>query len=211
MNPSNVENSELRLVERAAAGDRDARRTLFERHRQAAYQTALRVTGRHQDALDVVQDAFVKAFGQLARFRHGSSFRTWLLRIVTNQALDLLRRHKVRLAVPLDAGDDDRGPLPIADDDPQPVGADLERAELAERLREALEALPVEQRTVFALYANGDMTYGEIAETLGIPIGTVMSRLYHARRRLQAALGDLAPGGTGQTEGQVSQKVGTKR
>ena len=194
VNFSNVEDSEVRLVEQAAAGDREARRTLFERHRQAAYQAALRVTGRHQDALDVVQDGFIKAFERLSRFRHGSSFRTWLMRIVTNQALDLLRRRKVRVAVPLDTtADDDRGSLPVADEERQPVGAELERAELAERLREALEALPVEQRTVFALYAHGEMTYGEIAETLGIPIGTVMSRLYHARRRLHGMLADLAP------------------
>ena len=170
------------------------------------------MTGRHQDALDVVQDGFIKAFEQLARFRHGSSFRTWLLRIVTNQALDLLRRRKVRLAMPLDTtADDERGPLPIADDDPPPIGAELERAELAERLQRALEALPMEQRTVFALYANGDMTYGEIAETLGIPIGTVMSRLYHARRRLHGMLADLAPGGAGRAAGPTTPKIGTQR
>jgi RNA polymerase sigma-70 factor (ECF subfamily) len=78
-------------------------------------------------------------------------------------------------------------------------GDELERGELAGRLRRAIEALPPDQRAVFALYATGDMTYGQIAEALGIPIGTVMSRLYHARRRLHEMLPDLAPA-TGRVE-----------
>jgi RNA polymerase sigma-70 factor (ECF subfamily) len=196
VNRSNVDNPEIQLVERAAAAQRDARRELFERHREAAYRVALRVTGRHEDALDVVQDGFIKAFERLGEFQHGSSFRTWLLRIVTNRALDLLRARKVRLAVSLDR-DDERSPAPPAGDRDAQPGRALEDRELAERLHRALESLPPEQRAVFALYATGDMTYGQIAEAVGVPIGTVMSRLYHARRRLHELLEDLAPSGAG--------------
>jgi len=192
MTTSNVDNPELRLVESAADGDREARRELFELHREAAYRAAMRITGRHEDALDVVQDAFIKAFERLGDFQRGSSFKTWLLRIATNRALDLLRSRKVRIAAPLDGGDESRIELPAGDKAPAP-GAAMERRELADRLQQAVDSLPPDQKTVFALYAGGDMTYGQIAEAVGAPVGTVMSRLYHARRRLHDMLPDLAP------------------
>jgi len=187
---SHVDEVESRLVADAVRGDREARRALFERYREAAYGTAYRITGRMEDALDVVQDSFISAFENLGRFQGQASFKTWLLRIVANRALDLLRSRKVRLATSLD-GDEESGPQPAAAE--APAGTALEQDELSERLQRALESLPPDQRAVFALYATGDMTYGQIAEVLGIPVGTVMSRLFHARRRLRAALPDLAP------------------
>ncbi len=197
VNRSNVEQTEVCLVDRAAAGDREARRQLYVLHREAAYLIALRVTRREQDALDAVQDGFIRAFERLGDFQHESGFKTWLLRIVSNRALDLLRARKVRLAVPLDSGDDGPGPdLAVAETDDRPDRG-LEARELAERLHEAINSLPADQRAAFALYATGDMTYGQIAEVLGIPIGTVMSRLYHARRRLHEMLPDLASSGAG--------------
>ena len=188
---SDVDNSELRLVQQAAEGDRDARRTLFEQHREIAYRVALRVTSRSEDALDVVQDAFIRAFDRLETFNRESGFRTWFLRIVTNRALDLVRARKVRLAVPLDGSDDD--PAPASATGPAQPDAGLENAELGDRLRAAIDALPPAQRAVFSLYATGELTYAEIAEALDIPVGTVMSRLYHARQRLHELLPDLAP------------------
>lgn len=191
--PSIVDSSELRLVDQAAGGNRDAQHRLFELHRDAAFRVALRITGRREDALDVVQDGFIRAFERLNEFQRGAQFRTWLLRIVSNRALDLLRARKVRLAIPLD-GDDDEARVQLEDRCGEAAPeADLERAELAGRLQRAIEGLPADQRAVFALYATGDLTYGQIAEVLGIPIGTVMSRLYHARRRLHEQLSDLAP------------------
>lgn len=186
--------AEQSLIEAAAAGSNDARRELFELHRDAAYQVAFRVTGRAEDALDVVQDAFIKAFESLASFQRDARFRTWLLRIATNRALDLLRARKVRLAASLDARDDDdeRRLDPAATSDRAPDAA-LEQSELAARLQAAIDRLPIEQRTVFSLFAVGELTYGEIAEASGVPIGTVMSRLFHARRKLHEWLGDLAP------------------
>ena len=190
---SNVEPEELREVDAAASGDREARRALFERHRTAAFAVAFRVTGRREDALDVVQDAFIKAFDALGGFQRGASFRTWLLRIVGNRALDVVRARRVRLAASLDG--DERGGVPEPADrsgglDP---GAGLEREEAAVRVAAAVAKLPPDQRIVFSMYATGEMTYGQIAEAIGIPVGTVMSRLFHARAKLKVALADLDP------------------
>lgn len=194
MKPSFVESSERRTVTAAAAGDRRARQELYERHRDAVYRAALRITGRHEDALDVVQDAFIRAFEGLADFHGEAGFRTWVVRIASNRALDSLRSRRVRRAASLDSGQDDGSPAalgPAARDDVTP-GDGLEREELADRVRAAIAALPPDQGRVFLLYAGGELTYGEIAEAVGIPIGTVMSRIFHARRRLRAMLGDPA-------------------
>ncbi len=194
MTATNVHTAEFRLGAAAAAGDRQAQRELFERHREVAYRVALRITGRVEDALDVVQDSFIRAFERLGEFQRESGFQTWFLRIVSNRALDVLRARKVRLAIPIEtASEDSAAPelvLPAADDAP---GSRLERRELAQRIRAAMDALPPDQKAVFSLYSTGEMTYGAIAEALGIPIGTVMSRLHHARRKLHEMLPDLAP------------------
>lgn len=195
VDPASV-NLQLSLIRAAAAGDRDARRRLFENYRDAAYRVAFRITGRMEDALDVVQDSFIAAFDKLDQFQGEGGFTTWLLRIVTNRALDHLRARKVRQTVPL-VRDNEDAPEPIITYKDAAAADDglarLTREEVGSRLRQALEALPPDQRAVFALYANGDMTYGEIAAVLGIPIGTVMSRLFHARRKLRDELSDLAP------------------
>lgn len=190
-----VKVEEWPLVKRAAAGDRAAQQELFVRYREPAFIVALRITGRHEDALDAVQDSYIKAFERLVDFQGESGFKTWLLRIVTNTSLDLLRSRKVRVAAPLDAGGDDDEPRlePAAPDAERLISGALEQQELSMRLQSAIETLPPDQRAAFALYATGELTYGQIAEVMGIPIGTVMSRLFHARKRLQGTLRDLAP------------------
>jgi RNA polymerase sigma-70 factor (ECF subfamily) len=189
-----ADNEELWLLDAAAAGDREARRRLFERHRDAVYQVAFRVTGRMEDALDVVQDSFIAAFDKLASFARESGFKTWLLRIATNRALDLLRSRKVRAGVAIEAADEEgASPQLAVSSFGDGVAAELEQREIGERIRQALDALPPEQRAVFSLYATGEMTYGQIAKVLEVPIGTVMSRLFHARRRLRELLPGLSP------------------
>lgn len=189
----NVDPTEQGRIDRAARGDRDAQRELFDLHRDIAYATALRITGRHEDALDVVQDAFIKALENLASFQRDAGFRTWLVRIVSNRALDLLRARKVRLAVSIDREDDGapRG-VELAAANAEP-GVNLEREDTLNRVRRAVASLPEEHRIVFTLFADAEMSYGEIAEALEIPIGTVMSRLFHARKKLACLLDDLAP------------------
>lgn len=182
------------LVDRAAGGDTFAQHALFERFRDIAYQTAFRVTSRNEDALDIVQDAFIRAFARLSEFQRESGFKTWLLRIVTNRALDLLRARKVRLATSIDTDEgDQRRYEPAESESKSDPSWNLEKSEVSARLQIAIESLPPDQRAVFALYSTGEMSYGEIAAAVGVPIGTVMSRLFHARQKLQEKLADLVP------------------
>lgn len=189
---SNVDPKEQRLIASAVAGDSAARWELFEGHRDVAYRVAARIIGRHDDALDAVQDAFIKAFDRLGELASGDGFRAWLLRIVANRALDMLRAKRVRRATSLDRGEDDGG-APEPASDAAAVDADIESAEATEQVQRAVDRLPPDQKAVFSMYATGELTYGEIAAALGVPIGTVMSRLFHARKKLQEMLAAHAP------------------
>jgi RNA polymerase sigma-70 factor, ECF subfamily len=181
--------SDAALLERFAAGDRSALDELFRRCRGVAYRVAYRLLGREADALDAVQDAFVKALTHLDRFRGHSSFKTWLLRVVSNAALDVGRQRKRDARTPqAPAGDppDRFGPagLPAPD-------AELARADLRRKIDSALVRLPDSQRQTFVLHVDGGLSYREVAESLGISIGTVMSRLFYARQKLKTLLADL--------------------
>lgn len=176
------------LLERAAAGDATALDELFRRYRTVAYRVAYRLLGNEADALDAVQDGFVNAVSHVARFRGQSSFRTWLLRIVSNAALDLGRARRRRLArTAPGCPSPDELTLPAGDPDPD---AGLRRQDLRVLLDKALAQLPLAMRQTFVLHADGGLTYREVADALGISIGTVMSRLFYARQRLRTILGD---------------------
>jgi RNA polymerase sigma-70 factor, ECF subfamily len=183
-----VHTDEERLLAGAREGDRLAWQTLFERHREVAYRVAWRVTGNGEDALDAVQEGFIRAYRNLDRFAGASSFRTWLLRIVYRQAIDLRRKGSSRRILSIDQGEQTLAaglPDPRSDTNP---AEPLARAELGMELAQALEQLPDEQRQAFVLHAEGQMTYAQIAESQAVPIGTVMSRIYYARRRLRDLL-----------------------
>lgn len=177
------------LVQDALEGRQDAFRRLFERRHKGAYRVAYRFLGDREDALDAVQESFVKAYRALDRFERRSSFKTWLMRIVTNTCLDMRRsrgaRHETELSdelmemIPQEGRPHRRrqGPLDEAQYD-----------ELSLGLQKALEQLSEDHRTVFVLHTQEQMAYREIAETLQINIGTVMSRLFHARKNLQKIL-----------------------
>jgi len=179
------------VVGRARRGDGQARRWLFEQFREVAFRVAWRVTGHEADAMDVVQDAYIKAFESLDALADGGRFKTWLLRIVNNKALDLLRARKVRKAVSLERDDEQDWSGQIPSDGEDDPAADLSVRETQARVAAALDALPPDQRSVLSLFAAGSMTYGEIAEVVGVPLGTVMSRLYRARRQMMEMLSDL--------------------
>jgi RNA polymerase sigma-70 factor (ECF subfamily) len=175
------------LLDRVGAGDRAALDELFRRHRAVAYRVAYRLLGREDDALDAVQDGFVKALTHLGRFGGRCSFKTWLLRIVSNAALDLGRRRA------RDGWNDDTPPpdaLRRADPAAGPPDAAAERADLRAVIDAALARLPAAQRQTFVLHADGGLSYREVADALGISIGTVMSRLFYARQKLKALLAD---------------------
>ena len=185
--------SDEQLLARHAAGERPALEELFRRYRLPAYRVAYRLLGHEADALDAVQEGFVKALTHLDSFQGRSSFKTWLMRVVSNAALDLGRQRGRREALSFDAADaaEAGDAQPLVADDP---AKGLERADLRRLLDQALATLPEAQRRTFVLHAEAGLSYREVAEALGISIGTVMSRLYYARLKLRAFLAlRLAP------------------
>ena len=180
------------LVRLAREGSRSACEELFQRHRGVAYRVAHRILNNEQDALDAVQDGFLKAFLALADFDGRSVFRTWLIRIVSNAAIDLGRKRNRRsilntaltmvLGKPSDNGEGHQRNEPATDEDPS---KGLHNDDLRKALDRALLKLSLDVRTTFVLFAEAGLSYKEIAETQKIPVGTVMSRLNYARRKLQ--------------------------
>lgn len=185
------------LVERAVTGDGEAFETLFTKYRQRLFGVVWRVLKNEDAALDVVQDAFVKAYQGLEQLRGETRFYPWLRRIAVNQAIDRLRHIKRGVEVGFDeaqygAGenaDADRARPGDADraERESPVRA-AELGEFSAALQGALDQLSDTHRSVFVLHAAEGMTYREIAEALGCNIGTVMSRLFYARKKLQELL-----------------------
>lgn len=169
------------LVRRARDRDPAAREELFLRHRDDAYRAAYRLLGDEHDAMDAVQESLLKAFRRLDEFDGRGGFRFWLLRIVMNTALDQGRRRKRSRDVALEADPTSDTP----DDDPS---RGLARADLRRSLDEALAKLSPTLRATFVMFAEAGFTYKEIAEAQEVPIGTVMSRINAARRKLQETL-----------------------
>jgi RNA polymerase sigma-70 factor (ECF subfamily) len=199
--------SDADAIARAKRGDHEAFRVLVERYQGRAYGLALRVLRNEEQARDAVQDAFLKVYGALGKFEGRSGFYTWLYRLVMNVCLDMKRRDRSgrqveweeERAVEIAHGAESLAPGGDAPDRRGPADA-LERAELREAMSRAIEALPEASRRTLELREIDGLSYAEIAEALGVPKGTVMSRLFHARRRVQAALieagvVDATPGG----------------
>jgi RNA polymerase sigma-70 factor (ECF subfamily) len=170
------------LIARSRTGDLDAFEALVRIHQRHIYQLAYRLTGNHEDAGDAAQEAFVRAFQALPRFRQEAAFSTWLYRIATNAALDLVRR---RPAVP-------PVELPVNHPAPHDPDAEAHRREISRRVHAAVAQLPAEYRVVVVLRDLQGLAYDEIATILAIPIGTVRSRLSRGRESLRVLLTDLA-------------------
>jgi RNA polymerase sigma-70 factor, ECF subfamily len=178
------------LLARYAAGDREALEELFQRYRLVAYRVAYRLLLNEADALDAVQEGFIKALTNLPGFEGRSSFKTWLLRVVSNAALDLGRQRSRRETLSLDGivAADRETPHTFVD-----PAQGLERADLRQLLNQALMTLSEAQRRTFVLHADGELSYREVAEAMEISIGTVMSRLFYARQKLRAFLAPRMP------------------
>jgi RNA polymerase sigma-70 factor, ECF subfamily len=175
------------LLERFAAGDRTALEELFRRYRQPAYRVAFRLLGNEPDALDAVQDGFIKALTHLSGFQGRSSFKTWLLRVVSNAALDLGRQRGRREILSLDAARPGEA-TDVRLLTPDEAARGMEQADLRTLLDEALATLSEAQRQTFVLHADAGLSYREVADATGVSIGTVMSRLFYARQKLRAHL-----------------------
>lgn len=179
------------LVRRAASGDDDAFAEIFRRFRDKVYRICFRFTRDHDEAMDLLQTTFIKAHRSLPSYREESAFATWIARIATNCAIDASRAKRREGQVELDdemeadaaIGSEGIAPNP----GPGPSGAAL-NAELGAAIRDAVERLSEKHRAVFTLHCVEGMPYQQIADTLQISIGTVMSRLFHARRYLRRSL-----------------------
>jgi len=180
------------LVQAARQGQLEAFEELVARHRDKVYARALSILHNEEDAVDLSQEAWIKAWQRLEQFQGDSSFATWITRIVINVCLDHLRRQKRWPSESIEALEEETGNrdwlLPPVTVNPT---AGLERAELQARIWQALGQLSVPHRTVLILHEFEGMEYRKIAEIMGCSIGTVMSRLFYARRRLAALLQDL--------------------
>lgn len=180
---------EAGIIERVQNGDADAFEGLVTAYERNVYNLALRMTGNSEDAADMSQEAFLKAYNSLQSFRGESKFSVWLYRIVSNVCLDFLRRKSRRQAVSLsmedEGGEEVQLELPDESQSPETL---LERSMTREAVRRGLEALPAEQRQILLLREIQGLSYDEIALALELETGTVKSRIFRARKRLCAFL-----------------------
>jgi RNA polymerase sigma-70 factor (ECF subfamily) len=186
--------SDLELVARAQRGDTGAFDALITQYRQRCFAMIYHMVRNEEDAWDLAQDGFVKAWKSLANFRGQSAFYTWLYRIMTNVSLDWLRRKHIHAGQEFDDTIGLRKIEPAAATAPKQVMEPAERladAEIRQRIDIAIEKLSPEHRAVIVLREIEGLDYQEIADAIGCSSGTVMSRLFYARKKLQSLLQDV--------------------
>jgi RNA polymerase sigma-70 factor, ECF subfamily len=186
----NESEQDRRLILRAQGGDSGAFRLLVERHQRRVFAIALGLVRDEQDAREIAQEAFLRVHKGLSHFHGGSSFFTWLYRIVTNLSIDLMRkpsRREAELHFALEVDDAESPLLPASDADPYDV---VRRGQLSARIQHALDQLPSYHRGVILMREVEGMSYEEMAEAMQVSKGTIMSRLFHARKKLQRSLSD---------------------
>lgn len=182
---------ETELIGRARGGDREAFGILVRRYERRVVGVALAVVHNQDDALELAQETFVRAYENLRSFESRSSFSTWLYRIASNLAIDFWRREGRHNVLRGEEAENELSRLPSASGDSFKSAA---RGELSERLGKALAQLTPEHRAVILLREVEGLSYDEIGEALQCPRGTVMSRLHYARSRLRTMLKDLMSG-----------------
>lgn len=178
MNSQHLDKKEVEILERVLAGERSAYGEVFTRHRQRAFALAYQYVQNREDAKDVVQDAFIKAYQNLEKFDMGRKFGPWLLTIVRNLSIDFLRK---RRRISSDG-------LPEVLPDRSPSNSPIKKV-LRKEIWKALQQLSPNQKEIIFLKDYQGHSYVEISEILDIPLGTVMSRLHHARKSLILKLG----------------------
>lgn len=168
------------IIQKAMQGDTEAFRVLVGKYQNFAFHLAYRFLHSETDAMDTVQESFIRVWQHLPRFNQNNSFSTWFYRIVTNSALDRIRKNTRRSEVPFE-----RIPEIKADCDPESVCI---RQEFIQRIRDAADALPDKQRTVFILRDLQELSIREVAEILHCTAQTVKSHLYYARKKIRQIL-----------------------
>lgn len=189
-NPSRSE--ELALIQRAQDGDTGAYDELVRRHQERIYATIYHMTSNHEDANDLAQETFIKAYSALKSFKGDSSFFTWVYRIAVNKTINFLKQRKNRSAMSLNDLDFNAEHDPdfvalVSDKTPR---REVNLAELQEKLNEAMQKLSETHRLVVTLHDIQGLPHEEIARITGCNVGTVRSRLFYARQQLQAYLTD---------------------
>ncbi len=177
------------LIRAAQDGDEEAYRVLMERYKGRAFHVALGITGDPDDALDVVQEAFVKAYYNLKGYRFGANFYTWFYRLLVNRAIDRWRKTARSPTVPLDEkwlSEEVSPPESVAY--PRTPEELAQNRQLSDALTRAIAGLPEYHRAVIILREVDGLAYEEIAKSLNCSVGTVMSRLHYARAKLKEAL-----------------------
>jgi RNA polymerase sigma-70 factor, ECF subfamily len=193
---------DLEKVKAAQAGDREAFEYLVERHKDIVYAVAYRFAKDPDLALDLSQNVFIRAYRGIKSFKGKSSFSTWLYRIAMNTCIDYTRRQSRRvdaLQVPEEVAEFAES-KPLVEGPVEP-GDTVLSGELGEQIQKAIDQLPEYHKSVFVLYEIEGLSYKEIAEVVGCSIGTVMSRLHYARKKLRTMLEPYVQGGESVTEG----------
>ncbi|MFN3202979.1 MAG: sigma-70 family RNA polymerase sigma factor [Bradymonadia bacterium] len=188
-----LETSDQELVQRCKEGDRQAYKQLVERYQRRVFAIAMGVLKHPEDAMDATQEAFVKVYRKIGQFKGDSSFYTWLYRIVVNLCIDHRRKHGRFKGVEYDdrigREEDSVNGVQLSGNTRQMhPGHAFAQQELAQALDEALNTLSENHRTIILLREVDGLSYEEIAEVMDCHLGTVMSRLHHARKNLQKAL-----------------------
>ena len=179
------QDEERRIIAQVCAGDANAFEALVVAYQKQVYNLALRTVGNEEDAADMTQEVFLRAYRALGTFRGESKFSVWLYRLTTNVCIDFLRSRARRQAVSLTYDDDEAegGEMEIPDERFSPE-AGLERSELREAVRRGLDTLSPEFRDILLLREIDGLSYAEIGEALQLEEGTVKSRIFRARKKL---------------------------
>jgi RNA polymerase sigma-70 factor, ECF subfamily len=182
-----MEDTDASVVSRVRCGDRDAFRSLVDRHSRAVFRLAFRMTGNETDAEDIVQETFLRAYRELARYESRSSFGTWLYRIATNCSLDLIRTRRFRGELPQAEGDasDPMEAVPSSAPDPHRLAASREQGE---RVAEAMTQLSSQERVAFVLRHFEGLSIDQIGGVLGVGDNAAKHSIFRAVRKLRAAL-----------------------
>jgi RNA polymerase sigma-70 factor (ECF subfamily) len=184
--------SEAQLISRCQQGDQEALKEIFNQYHQKLYRIAYGVVRHREEALDIVQEVFIKLFRSIHQFKGKSRFYTYLYRMTMNTAIDHTRKMK---KVPPLSMDEEGEEFQLPDDADRRPDRILDQKELEARVKWAVDQLPSDQKAVLIFREVEGLSYQEIAEAAGCSIGTVMSRLHYGRKKVQELLKDYVEGG----------------
>ncbi len=181
-----MDHEETEMISRCQQGDQQALKEIFDRYQKKVYRIAYGVVRQREEALDIVQEVFIKLFNSIKNFKGRSHFYTYLYRMTMNTAIDHTRKMVKQSVSSLDE-EGSFEPSDAVEKGPERI---LLQKELEERVKQAMDKLPAEQRAALIFRDVEGLSYQEMAEAMGSSIGTVMSRLHYGRKRLQELLKD---------------------